>query len=431
MSITWNKKRFAKLRAALLCAGALFSASTAFAADYSDEFISKVIPQTEEQWTQVAQAVWNPGFDTGSGVNNARNATEPTLSPSTLSRVEFALGVYENIVREGGWNKVPNKKILKLGVSNEAVAYLRQRLIISGDLDPRAGQSTIFDHYVRAAVMRFQSRHGLTPDGVVQKSTFDALNVSALDRLNQLRTNAARLKEISFNNDRYIMVNIPAASIEFVEGGRVASRHTAVVGKIDRQTPILESAIYEVNFNPYWTVPKSIIRKDLIPKMNEDPTYLTRFRIRIFDEQNNEIQPEQVNWQTEEAVNYRFTQDPGELNSLGSVRINFANRHQVYLHDTPGKNLFGENYRFHSSGCVRVANVREFVTRLLYPNGWNRAQVDQAIRSGERLDVQLTSKVPLYMAYITSWVTDTGIVQFRDDIYVYDNLTTAQLNSSN
>jgi len=331
-------------------------------------------------------------------------------------------------VSQGGWNAVPNKKILKLGVSNEAVSHLRRRLIISGDLDRRAGQSSVFDHYVRTAVMRFQARHGLTPDGIVQKTTFDALNVSANDRLRQLRTNASRLSDLNFNASRYIMVNIPAASIEFVEGGRVASRHTAVVGKIDRQTPILQSQITEVNFNPYWTVPKSIIRKDLIPKMNEDPTYLTRFRIRIFDEQNNEIQPEQVDWNTEEAVNYRFTQDPGELNSLGSVRINFPNQHAVYLHDTPGKNLFGENYRFHSSGCVRVANVREFVTRLLYPNGWNRAQVDQAIRSGERLDIQLKSNVPLYMGYVTAWVTDTGIVQFRDDIYVFDQLETAMLD---
>ena len=369
---------------------------------------------------QLAQNFWSPGFDTGEEISTVRNIAEPTLSPLTRSRIDFAVFLYERIAQQGGWPQVPSHKILHLGISDEAVRALRSRLIVGGDLAKEIGISDVFDHYVRAGVMRFQARHGLVPDGIVGEETFNALNVSVEERLAQLRINATRLSDINFEHKNYIMVNIPAASIEFVEEGRVVSRHTAVVGKDDRQTPILESQIVEVNFNPYWTVPKSIILKDLIPKMNEDPTYLERFKIRIFDEDNNELNPTQINWQTEEAVNYRFTQDPGELNSLGRVRINFPNNHQVYLHDTPGKNLFGGNYRFHSSGCVRVANVRDFVTRLLAPNGWTRAQVDQAIRSGERMDVDLNKKKPLHMQYITAWVSDLGAVQFREDIYGYD-----------
>lgn len=372
------------------------------------------------QRIEIAQDFWSTGFDTGEEISQVRNIAEPTLSPLTLPRVEFAVSIYERIVSRGGWPQVPATKVLRLGVKDPSVAALRQRLIISGDLEENVGVSEIFDHYVRAGVIRFQARHGLVPDGIVGEESFKALNVSAQERLNQLRVNAQRLRELNFSSDRYVMVNIPAASIELVEGGEVVSRHTAVVGKSDRQTPILESKIVQINFNPYWTVPKSIILKDLIPKMNQDPTYLKRFRIRIFDEANNEIQPEQVDWTTQEAVNYRFTQDPGEENSLGRVRINFPNSHQVYLHDTPGKNLFGSNYRFHSSGCVRVANVRDFVTRLLAPNGWTRSQVDQAIRSGERLDVELSMKMPLHMEYITAWASDLGAVQFRDDIYAYD-----------
>lgn len=255
------------------------------------------------------------------------------------------------------------------------------------------------------------------------KSTIEALNVPAQVRLSQLETNLVRLRSMSgYLGDRYVMVNIPAAEIEAVENGRVRSRHTAVVGKIDRQTPILNSSIYELNFNPYWTVPVSIIRKDLIPKMKEDPQYLQKNRIRIFDWKGNELAWQQIDWNTDEATKYQFRQEPGEINSLGSVRINFHNKHQVYLHDTPSKSLFGSDYRFHSSGCVRVQNVRELITWLLASTtaDWNRARVDETIRSGAREDVKLQSKVPIYMTYITAWATAEGVVHFRDDIYDRD-----------
>jgi L,D-transpeptidase YcbB len=200
-------------------------------------------------------------------------------------------------------------------------------------------------------------------------------------------------------------------------------RHTAVVGKIDRQSPQLAVKIQEVNFNPYWTVPTSIIRKDLIPKMQKEPDYLTKNKIRIFTQKGEELQPEQVNWNSMEAMSYRFTQDPGDLNSMGSIRINMPNKDGVYMHDTPSKGLFGENNRFHSSGCVRVQNVRELVDWLLRQTpGWERPQIDAAIRSGKRIDAKLASAVPVHWVYITAWADSEGIVQFRDDIYNMDGV---------
>ena len=161
------------------------------------------------------------------------------------------------------------------------------------------------------------------------------------------------------------------------------SRHIGVVGKPDRPSPELNSRIIEVNFNPYWTVPVSIVRRDLIPKMQTEPDYLTKNHIRIFDRKNRELQPTTVNWETDEAVHYQFKQDPGELNSLGAIKINFPNQHQVYMHDTPLKNLFGEDFRFHSSGCVRIQNVRELVYWLLSDTvGWPRVEVDRVIKVG-------------------------------------------------
>ena len=160
---------------------------------------------------------------------------------------------------------------------------------------------------------------------------------------------------------RYVLANIPAARIEAIENGVAVSRHTAVVGKPDRPSPEINSKIVQINFNPYWTVPPSIVQKDLIPKMQDQPDYLTKNHIRIFDSQQKELQPSQINWYSEDATHYSFKQDPGSTNSLGSIRINFPSAFGVYMHDTPLKNLFGEDFRFHSSGCMRVQNVRQLV----------------------------------------------------------------------
>ena len=146
-------------------------------------------------------------------------------------------------------------------------------------------------------------------------------------------------------------------------------------------------------------------------------------KIRIFTQKGDELQPEQVNWQTMEAVDYRFTQDPGDLNSMGTMRINMPNVHGVYMHDTPSKGLFGENARFHSSGCVRVQNVRELADWLLRETpGWERPQIDEAIRSGGRIDAKLKQPVTVHWVYITAWADAAGVVQFRDDIYNLDGV---------
>ncbi|WP_321503223.1 L,D-transpeptidase family protein [Breoghania sp.] len=351
---------------------------------------------------------------------------QPTLSAETVIHIENAIAKYRRIVSNGGWAKVnTNGRNLRLGSWDSAVVALRQRLVTSGDLDPQFASGQRFDGDVDAAVRRFQVRYGLRPDGVVGQAAQAALNVPASVRLRQLETNLVRVRAMSgYLGDTYVMVNIPAAEIEAVDHGIVRSRHTAVVGKIDRQTPILASKIYELNFNPFWTVPRSIIRKDLIPKMQQDPQYLAKNNIRIFDWHGNELQASDVDWTTDEAVKLKFRQDPGKENSLGSIRINFHNTHQVYLHDTPSKSLFTQDYRFDSSGCVRVDHVRDLVSWLLESTTpeWNRARVDEVIASGAREDVKLATQVPLYLAYVTAWANDKGVVNFREDIYNRDGL---------
>jgi L,D-transpeptidase YcbB len=370
------------------------------------------------------QGEFGQGFDAAAGKAQMPKASLPTLSPATTQTTEQAVAQYEAIVARGGWPEVPAGARLRLGAKHASVKPLRERLIAGGDLDPGVGVSEVYDSYVEAAVRRFQARHGLSPDGLVREQTMKSLNVPAEARLNQLRTNVVRLRAFSGTlGSRFVMANIPAAWIEAVQDGVAVSRHTAVAGKPDRPSPDIQSRIMEINFNPYWTVPVSIVRKDLIPKMQAEPDYLTKFRIRIFDPRGNELTPAQINWYSEEAVNYRFKQDPGALNSLGTIRINFPSKDGVYMHDTPFKNLFGENDRFHSSGCMRVQNVRDLVYWLLAETpGWSRQEIDEIIKAGERKDAKVAKPVPLYWVYVTAWATSDGVVQFREDIYNRDGL---------
>jgi L,D-transpeptidase YcbB len=397
-------------------AGATLVAGAAMA---QDQDLQRLIDQTQRSGS-------GQGFDSASRNVRMPKASLPTLSPTTAAETEQAYARYAAIAQAGGWPAVPPTDRLRIGTKHQSVLALRQRLAVSGDIDQAAAsvRNDVYDSFVEAGVRRFQARHGLTVDGIVREQTFAALNVPADVRTRQLETNIVRLRSMANAfAPRTVVLNIPAAQIEAIENGTVVSRHTAVVGKADRPSPLIQSRIVEINFNPFWTVPASIVRRDLIPKMQADPLYLTSNKIRIYDGSMNELQPSQINWYSDEANNYRFRQDPGDHNSLGTIRINFPNQHQVYMHDTPFKNLFGDDFRFHSSGCSRVQNVRELVTWLLGTTpGWSRAEIDNVIKTGERKDARLRDPVPLFWVYVTAWSTSDGVVQFRDDIYDRDGL---------
>ena len=375
---------------------------------------------------------WNDTFDARASESGKVASNLPIFSPQTVSYLETAIGQYQNIVAQGGWPMVPATKKLQLGVEDADVQPLRQRLMISGDLSQQAGISPAFDTYVDAAVKRFQARHGLPSDGVLGKYSYAAMNVSAPVRLGQLETNLVRLRTMSGDlGNRYVMVNIPAAQIEAVENGRVVLRHTAIVGKIDRQTPILNSKINEVIINPYWNAPESIVKKDIIPLMRKNPQYLTENSIRLLAPDGSEVDPASIDWSTEDAMKYRFRQDPGKINAMASVKINFPNPHAVYMHDTPQQSLFSKLMRFDSSGCVRVQNVRDLVTWLLKnTDGWNRQRFEQTIKTGESTPVQLADPVPVYFTYISAWSTGDGVVHFRDDVYARDGVDELKISSA-
>ena len=376
---------------------------------------------------------WDDTFDARSSSSGAKVAsTLPIFSPQTISYTEQAITQYQGIVSQGGWDQVPSTKKLQLGVVDPDVVPLRKRLMVSGDLPQNAGLSQSFDSYVDAAVKRFQARHGLPADGVLGKYSYLAMNVGAQTRLGQLQTNLGRLREkVGTLGNRYVLVNIPAAQIEAVENNRVVLRHTAIVGKIDRQTPIVNSRINEIIVNPYWNAPVSIVRKDIIPLMRKDPNYLKDSHIRLFAPDGSEVDPMNVDWSTEEAAKYRFRQDPGANNAMATVKINFPSPDGVYMHDTPQQSLFNKLMRFDSSGCVRVQNVRDLVTWILRDTpGWDRQHFEAAIKTGESQPVAVTNPVPVHFLYVSAWSTGPGVVQFRDDVYGWDGVDELQITSA-
>ncbi|MCJ2058265.1 L,D-transpeptidase family protein [Methylobacterium sp. J-048] len=370
-----------------------------------------------------AQAEWAQDYASPAGMQVQRE-TVPILSAQTVSATEQMVERYRDIVNRGGWRPVSGADRLRVGAKGPAVSAVRQRLIVTGDLDPAAGGSGVYDSYVAAGVKRFQARHGLSQTGAMSLATQQAMNVPADVRLHQLETNVVRLR--SYSGDlgrRFVIMNIPAALVETVENGQVVTLHAAGVGKIDRQSPIMNTKATQINFNPTWTVPASIVKKDLIPKMQKDPNYLTDNKIHILSG-NGEVSPRSINWNSDEGTRFTYRQESGaDFNSMGIVRINIPNPYGVFMHDTNTKGVFGDDFRFISSGCVRVQNVREYITWLLKDTpGWGREQVEQAIESGKRVDANIAQPVPVYWTYITAWATPDGLVQFRDDIYKRDGV---------
>jgi murein L,D-transpeptidase YcbB/YkuD len=349
---------------------------------------------------------------------------EPILSFDTLYNLQLAISQYEPFVAAGGWEEIPQQAFrLALGANSPAVVAIKRRLISSGDMPLVEFANDSYDADTDRGVRAFQARHGLVVNGQIDEATWYAMNVSAAQRMQQLYLNYTRVQNMAAKlNSRYVVVNIPAATIEAVNDGAVEQRHTAVVGRAERATPIMASNIHQVNFNPYWHVPKSLIRQDLTKYMMENPNYLAEQNIFIYDG-STKVDPQSINWSniSDRDVNYMYRQEPGAANSMGHCKINFYNPYDCYLHDTPGKELFGENARFHSSGCVRVNNVNQMVNWLLRDNGdWDQNKVDTTFEALTRLDVEVKAKVPIHTTYITAWANRQGTVSFRDDVYKFD-----------
>jgi murein L,D-transpeptidase YcbB/YkuD len=315
---------------------------------------------------------------------------------------------------------VPAGPLLRPGTRTPRVAVLRERLAAGGYTTAHGGPAELYDELLAAAVVAFQRAHGLEPDGIVGPATLAALNASHADRLAQLQTNLERLRWLAGDlQERMVLVDIAGATITYYRDGVPAWRARTQVGRPARPTPLVKSQITHFTFNPTWTIPPTILRRDKLPEIRRDPEYLAKNRIRVLDHDGNEIDPATVDWERPGAVLLR--QDAGEHNALGQVAIRFPNPYAVYLHDTPSQRLFTRSQRTFSSGCVRVERAMELVDLLLEEAGSvDRERIATLIASGDTRNVSLPRPVPLLMAYWTVAVDDDGTVRLRPDPYGHD-----------
>ncbi|MBC8036477.1 MAG: L,D-transpeptidase family protein [Rhizobiales bacterium] len=347
------------------------------------------------------------------------------LTPGSEEALTGAIAMYEEIVAGGGWPQITAKKLNK-GAKGPHVEMLRQRLVAEGYLpfdSLNIENADTYDDEIVAAVKAFQTNHGVAPTGTVGERTLAELNITAEARLFTLHENWPRIStHMQGLQSRYILVNIPSAQLETVEGGRVFSRHNIVAGKLDRPSPTLASTVSDIVFNPFWTAPASIVERDILPKYFEDANYLDQMNIRIFDGVGGpEIDPQTVDWTMTAPDRYVFRQEPGDHNALATVKINFPNSHMVYMHDTPHRELFGGNARYESSGCVRIDQVRTVIKWILgSQDGFNDTRYDMLTASEHPYEMKVQNQPDVRWMYLTAWATEDGAVNFRPDIYGLD-----------
>ena len=356
----------------------------------------------------------------------ADQSVQPFLSANSTADMAAAESHYAAIVAAGGWPSVP-KGTYKKGAQSSAVGALNKRLFIEGYLRAEGAQGEFADVFTSAtqdSVTRFQRNMGLAVTGNVDGSTLAALNVPAANRLATIRANIARVAMYSQDlGERYIVVNVPAQQIQSVSGGKVFSQHNAIVGRPERPTPVVMTALSDINFNPYWNAPASIIERDIIPKINNGSTdILEKMNIKVFKGFGGpEIDPDTVDWDRAIADDYHFRQEPGGENAMATAKINFQSPFGIYLHDTPERQLFKSGGRFFSSGCVRVDQVAILLNWILNgQDGIDQSRIASLAETLERLDVKVTSPPQLRVAYLTSWPVGGGLAAFRSDVYQLD-----------
>lgn len=287
-----------------------------------------------------------------------------------------------------------------------------------------ADKPAAYDRELVAAVKAFQTAQGLGADGVIGQSTRDWLNVSPAQRAGVLALNIQRLRLLPGTLSTGIMVNIPAYSLVYYQNGSEVLASRVIVGRPDRKTPMMSSALNNVVVNPPWNVPPTLARKDILPKLWNDPGYLERHGYTVMRgwNSNQAIDPYQVDWSTITASNlpFRFQQAPGERNSLGRYKFNMPSSDAIYLHDTPNHNLFQKDTRALSSGCVRVNKASELANMLLGDAGWNNTRISDALKEGNTRYVNIRQNIPVNLYYLTAFVGADGRTQYRTDIYNYD-----------
>lgn len=332
--------------------------------------------------------------------------------------LKSALSVYRAIRARGGWPTLPRSVMTDFPTNRADAELLRTRLD-----DEYAALAAKPATDLIAALKRFQARHGLAVDGRLGPKTFAALNVSADTRVGQIIANMERWRWLPRRfEDDYIAVNVPDATLTLVLKKHIVLTSRVVVGKPTSPTPILRSQSAGITVNPPWNVPNSIARKEILPKLKANPRYLLSEDMILLDGPPGDPHGLHVRWRDIPANSfpYHIQQHPGRRNALGTVKIEFPNRFDIYLHDTPTKSAFARANRDVSHGCVRVQQILPLASYALSRNLDAIITISDAISTRETRYLPLEKKLPVYFLYWTAFTGPNGAVEFRSDIYGRD-----------
>jgi L,D-transpeptidase YcbB len=364
------------------------------------------------------------------------------LYPDTdaYKNLKKSLAYYRSLLKKGTMPTVPkSKKKVELGTRGPDVVALRNRLKFTGDLPPKAGKHVeLFDEELTDAVKEFQNKHGLNEDGVIGLYTLQALNRSLKSVITQIEMNLERLRWITQEKpEKYIIVNIPDYKLRIMDKGKVKLSMRTVVGNRKWQTPVFDDEMETVVINPKWNVPPKILEKEMIPKIKKNPDYIKKKNFVVLQRQDGRfrhVNPDNVDWENANPKDFQISQKSGWGNALGRIKFLFPNEFIVYMHDTPAKSLFKNDFRAYSHGCIRLEHPIDLAEYLLEKEPtkkkWDEDRIKEAIKDGREVNVTLKEKIPVLMRYFTAWVDDDGKLHLRKDIYDYDRKLSRALKSN-
>jgi L,D-transpeptidase YcbB len=330
---------------------------------------------------------------------------------------------YRIIQKKGGFPTIiTTKKIFKVGQSDSSLMKVKQYLLLSRDLKINDG-TIIFTDSLKTAVKLFQQRMGLSESGKIDRLTLQELNQPIDFRIKQMMINMERLRWIPEKMEsNYLLINIPEFRLHIFENEKQVWQTNVVVGNTVTKTSIFKGNLSQIILNPYWGVPTSIVKKEILPKLKRNPHYLENNNMEAFSGKNV-IDPNSINWNKyEDSVPFDFRQKPGKDNALGKMKFMFPNNYHIYLHDTPAKGLFGDNKRAFSHGCIRVENPKNLAVYLLKNQPiWHEQKIDKILQTDTQTGIRVNPSIPVYIAYFTAWVDEKGQLNFRNDLYNLDS----------
>ncbi|PRZ47962.1 L,D-transpeptidase family protein [Tritonibacter scottomollicae] len=328
----------------------------------------------------------------------------------------------EALLSAGGWGAIVPVRKMEPGDTGPTVIALRNRLVAMGYLNPTATRS--YDLALEDAVRRFQDEHGLAVDGVAGEGTLNEINRPVTDRIKSVLVAMERERWLTPDRgDRHILVNLTDFAAKIIDDGEITFETRSVIGsnRSDRRTPEFSDVMDHMVINPSWYVPRSIITKEYLPKLKNNPN--AHSYIEITDNRGRVVNRNNVDFSQFTARSFPFAmrQPPSSRNALGLVKFMFPNKYNIYLHDTPQKSLFGREVRAFSHGCIRLQKPFEFAYALLARQSDTPKQYfHQVLNSGKETKVTLETKVPVHMIYRTAFVSEDGRAEFRRDIYGRD-----------